>query len=341
MLGLLRTLANEQPELDCRLLRLDPALPTEAAVRTHHGGSRRARCRTRNRPDAKPAAFVRRLRRGLPPPDPAEPARTRLAVGRPGLLGSLHWERFAPRAPGPGEVAIAVQAAGLNFRDLMWAQGLLPEEALMAGFSGTSLGLECAGVVTAVGAGVDDLAPGMRVIAVAPASLATEVVTLRRAVIPLPDGHGHGRRGDDPGRLPDRCLCAGAPRQPRAGRAGADPCGLGSVGLAAIQYAQHRGAVVYATAGSAPRRDMLRRLGVAGVFDSRSAGFADEVMAATGGEGVDVVLNSLSGDLMESGLHVLRPFGRFIELGKRDLVRQHPAGSAPAAPQHHLFRGRC
>lgn len=318
MLGLLRTLANEIPELECRLLRIDPALPGDAASRLIAAELAA--------PDAErevvwtPAGrFTRRLRRGAPPPDPGEAGATRLAVDRPGLLGSLRWERFEPRAPGAGEVAIAVQAAGLNFRDLMWAQGLLPEEALMGGFSGASLGLECAGVVTAVGPGVDDLVPGARVIAVAPAALASEVVTLRRAVIPMPDDMDMAEGATIPVAFLTAVYALGRLANLAPGERVLIHGGLGSLGLAAIQYALHRGAVIYATAGSPLRRDLLELLGVAGVFDSRSARFADDVMAATGGEGVDVVLNSLSGELMESGLRVLRPFGRFIEVGKRDL----------------------
>lgn len=318
LLGLLRTLANEMPELECCLLRLDPALSDEAASRliaaemTTHDAEREVVWTPAGR-------FVRRLRGGSPPSDQDVAGATRLAVGRPGLLGSLRWEAFMPRVPGPNEVAIAVQVAGLNFRDLMWAQGVLPEEALMGGFSGASLGLECAGVVTAVGPGVDDLMPGMRVIAVAPAALASEVVTLRRAVIPMPDNMNMAEGATIPVAFMTAVYALGHLANLAPGERVLIHGGLGSLGLAAIQYALHRDAVVYATAGSVLRRDLLELLGVAGVFDSRHARFADDVMAATGGEGVDVVLNSLSGELMESGLRVLRPFGRFIEVGKRDL----------------------
>ena len=82
----------------------------------------------------------------------------------------MRWagSRPRPRPPGPGEVAIEVHAAGLNFRDMMWAMGLLPEEALIDGFAGPTFGLECAGIVRAVGAGVADLAVGDRVAGFAP-----------------------------------------------------------------------------------------------------------------------------------------------------------------------------
>ncbi len=91
------------------------------------------------------------------------------------------------------------------------------------------------------------------------------------------------------------------------------------MGLAAIQYAKHCGAVVIATAGSEVKRSFLRLAGADHVLDSRDLGFCNEVREITAGQGVDVVLNSLSGEAMERSLEVLRPFGRFLELGKKDL----------------------
>jgi acyl transferase domain-containing protein/NADPH:quinone reductase-like Zn-dependent oxidoreductase/acyl carrier protein len=323
VLGLLRTLANEVPGLDARLLRLDPALAPAVAVR--HLAAELAAAEAE--PEVVCTAsgrLVRRLRQGLPPPPAAGPVR--LAIARPGVLASLRWEAFAPPPPGPGEVAIEVRAAGLNFRDLMWAQGLLPEEALIGGFSGVSLGLECAGVVAAVGVGVADLAPGDAVIAVAPAALATHVVTARRAVMRLPAGLDMAAGATIPVAFLTAVYALGHLARLQPGERVLVHGGLGGLGLAAIQYARHRGAVVYATAGSPARREVLALLGLAGVFDSRDPGFADALLAATGGEGVDVVLNSLSGALMQAGLRVLRPFGRFIEVGKRDLYADTSMG---------------
>src|SRR5207244_2552095 len=82
-----------------------------------------------------PTARLAPRLRSTPPRLAAAPKRRRLGVGRPGLLNSLAWEGFEPAAPGKGEVAIAVRAAGLNFRDVMWALGVLPDEALLNGFS--------------------------------------------------------------------------------------------------------------------------------------------------------------------------------------------------------------
>ena len=102
--------------------------------------------------------------------------------------------------------------------------------------------------------------------------------------------------------------------------------GAGGVGVAAIALAQRLGAEIYATAGSAEKRDYLKSLGVRAVMDSRSLGFADEVLAATGGEGVDLVLNALPGPFIEKGLACLAPSGRFIELGKRDIYDDRALG---------------
>ena len=105
--------------------------------------------------------------------------------------------------------------------------------------------------------------------------------------------------------------------------------GAGGVGLAAIQYARHRGAEIFVTAGSEVKREFLRQLGADHVLDSRSLAFADEIRLLTGGEGVDVVLNSLSGEAMERSLGLLKPFGRFLELGKRDFFMNTRVGLRP------------
>lgn len=103
----------------------------------------------------------------------------------------------------------------------------------------------------------------------------------------------------------------------------------GGVGSAALAIARLRGAEVLATAGTDEKRKHLRELGVLHVMDSRSTAFGDETLAATGGEGVDVVLNSLTGDLLRRGLELLRVRGRFIEIGKRDIMADSALGLAP------------
>ena len=105
--------------------------------------------------------------------------------------------------------------------------------------------------------------------------------------------------------------------------------GAGGVGLAALQICQSVGAEVFATAGSPEKRDFLRSLGVAHVFDSRSLAFADEIREVTRGEGVDVVLNSLPGEAIPKSLGLLRAYGRFLEIGKTDIYQNRLLGLAP------------
>jgi NAD(P)-dependent dehydrogenase (short-subunit alcohol dehydrogenase family)/acyl carrier protein len=97
--------------------------------------------------------------------------------------------------------------------------------------------------------------------------------------------------------------------------------GAGGIGMAAIQLAHHLGAEVIASAGSPAKRALLRVLGVKQVIDSRRADFADTVREWTNGRGVDVVLNALAGEAIPMGLSCLAPFGRFIEIGKRDIYQ--------------------
>jgi NADPH:quinone reductase-like Zn-dependent oxidoreductase/aryl carrier-like protein len=100
----------------------------------------------------------------------------------------------------------------------------------------------------------------------------------------------------------------------------------GGVGLAALQIAQHVGAEVFATAGSPEKQALLQLLGVQHVMDSRSLAFADQLMEITGGQGVDIVLNSLAGKAIAKGISCLAPYGRFLELGKRDIYQNSKLG---------------
>jgi NADPH:quinone reductase-like Zn-dependent oxidoreductase/NADP-dependent 3-hydroxy acid dehydrogenase YdfG/acyl carrier protein len=320
--GLRRVIANECPDLDCRVLHLAEGAPGAAAFVAAEAAA----------PGDEPEViltshgrFVPRLRTGPGGPPAVLPA-ARLVIPRPGLLSGLGWEAIAPTPLGPDGVEIAVAAAGLNFRDVMSALGLLPDEALLDGFGGPTLGLECSGTVTAIGTDVTGLAPGDRVIAIAPSALATTVVTRRYAVLRLPDEIDLVAAATLPVAFMTAVYALGHLARLRPGERVLIHGAAGGVGLAALQYALHRRAIVYVTAGTAARRGVLLRLGAAAAFDSRALDFADDLLAATGGEGVDVVLNSLSGAAMERSLQLLRPFGRFLEIGKRDLYADSRIG---------------
>jgi acyl transferase domain-containing protein/NADPH:quinone reductase-like Zn-dependent oxidoreductase/acyl carrier protein/short-subunit dehydrogenase len=328
LLGFRRVLANEIGIARCRLLRIDPSFTAAEAdsllrreLADDDGEDEIAWT-----PAGRLVPRVRRLPKPIPGPDRPPVS---LAIGSPGLLGSLVWNSLPECAPAPDEVLIEVTAAGLNFRDVMWAMGLLPDEALLRGFAGATLGLECAGRVVAVGRGVSGYTPGMRVMGLAPAALASRVVTAAHALMPIPDGISDAEAATIPVASLTVAYALGHLAHLAAGERVLIHGAAGGVGLMAIQYARARGAEIFVTAGSQAKRATLQLLGVAHVMDSRSLSFADEILRVTNGEGVDVVLNCLSGTAMERGLGLLRPFGRFLELGKRDLYGNTSVGLRP------------
>ena len=220
-------------------------------------------------------------------------------------------------------------AAGLNFRDIMYASGLLPDEMLDDGFAGATLGLECAGVVTVAGEGADEFRPGDEVLAFAPACFSSHVIAPVTTVIPKPADWSFEAAATVPTAFFTVYYAvshlAGLKRGEKILIHGA----TGGVGLAAIQYAQHCGAEIFATAGSEEKRQFLSLLGIKHTLNSRSLDFADQIMSLTGGEGIDVVLNSLAGEAIDKSLSVLRPGGRFLELGKRDYFENTRIGLRP------------
>jgi phthiocerol/phenolphthiocerol synthesis type-I polyketide synthase C len=327
--GLGRVLQNERPELRCRVLDLpaiaefDDGLAEALAAEALWDGDE-----VEVALDAA-SRWAQRLR-------PAPAARTTaLAEGElerlhapGGGLDNLDWVRQPRPAPDPGEVEVEVRAAGLNFRDVMFAMGALPAEILESGFVGPSLGMEAAGVISRVGEGVTNLKPGDRVASFGKASLGTYVVTRASAAVKLPAriGFAEGATLITAFFTVTYALerLAALERGERILIHGA----AGGVGMAAVQYARHCGAEVFATAGTEEKREIVRLLGVADdhVLDSRSDDFAERIRRLTGDEGVDVVLNSIAGEAVHRGLSLLRPFGRFIELGKVDFVTNSRIG---------------
>ncbi|WP_327072447.1 zinc-binding dehydrogenase [Kitasatospora purpeofusca] len=267
------------------------------------------------------------------PFDPELDTNQRLLAVRPGLLESLTPTRWERTAPGPGQVEIEVAAAGLNFSDVLKAMGAYP------GAAGTvPLGVECAGRVSAVGAGVERFRVGDRVMAVAPSALAAYTTTEEHLVAPRPSALDDEQAAAVPVAFLTAVYGLGHLARLRAGETVLVHSASGGVGLAALAVARRCGARVFATAGTPAKRSFLRELdGVELVTDSRSTDFATEVAAATGGRGVDVVLNSLTGEALRLGLGLLAPGGRFVELGKRDIHDDSPIGLGGLKANRALF----
>ncbi len=260
---------------------------------------------------------------------PALSTTLRLGFQFAGQLRNLRWQAFPRTRPAADEIEIEVAATGLNFRDVMYALGLLSEEAVENGFAGPTLGLECAGVVIGVGAGVEGFGLGDRVVAFGPSSFSNHVLTKASGVSRIPPGISFEAAATIPSTFFTAYYALHHLARLREGEKILIHGAAGGVGIAAIQLAKYFGAEIFATAGSDEKRDFLRLLGVDHIFDSRSLAFADEILAVTQGKGVDVVLNSLAGEAINRNFRVLKPFGRFLELGKRDFYENTKIGLRP------------
>src|SRR5262249_27983353 len=205
---------------------------------------------------------------------------------------------------------------------------MLPDDMLEDGFTGPTLGLECAGRIIRVGSSVKNLEVGDRVVAFAASAFATHVTIPALHAVKLSPNLSF----EDAATIPVAFMTAYYSLITLADLKKDEWVlihgAAGGIGMAAIQVGQSVGARIIATAGSPAKRDLLRALGVQHVLDSRSIGFVDTAREITGA-GVHVVLNSLAGEAMERSIACLRAFGRFIELGKRDYVTNTHIGLRP------------
>ncbi|WP_108662082.1 type I polyketide synthase [Acuticoccus kandeliae] len=236
-----------------------------------------------------------------------------------GSIDNLLLKEVPPTASiEPGSVEIAIKSAGLNFKDIILALGMLPPELLKDSPVGPLMGLEGAGEVVRVGEGVTNVTVGDHVMVMAEGCFASHLTVPAQAVQKLPSGWSYPEAATLPVVGLTVVYALSTVARLRAGETFLVHGGAGGIGLLAIQYAKSLGAKVIATAGSPEKRDLLKALGVDCISDSRTLKFDEDVRAFTNGEGVDVVLNSLAGDAMLTTLDLLKPFGRFVEIGKRD-----------------------
>jgi acyl transferase domain-containing protein/acyl carrier protein len=332
MWGIGRAVAREYPELHATLVDLSE-LPTAAEARelarqiSLNGGEDRIALRGQDQYVARLTAHTASNTESERLGDGEE---YRFEIASAGVLDNLALRAFHPRPPGPGKIAIEVVASGLNFIDVAKSMGIYPglDPAKPVG-----LGLECAGRVVAAGPGVTDFVPGDAVIAVAPSGqhsmLASQVTIPAKWAFKKPTRLSF----DEAATVPITFLTAYYSLVELARAQRGDSvlihAAAGGVGMAAVQIASWIGAKVIATVGSKEKEEYVRSLGVSHVFHSRSLDFGTGVMEATGGRGVDIVLNSLTGDFISRSFEVLAPYGRFVELGKRDIYEDRQIGLFP------------
>ncbi|MFJ6775812.1 SDR family NAD(P)-dependent oxidoreductase, partial [Kitasatospora sp. NPDC091257] len=231
----------------------------------------------------------------------------------PGTLEALELLPVDPAAPlAPGAVRLGVRAAGLNFRDVLGALGMYPGEVVLGG--------EAAGVVLEVGPDVEGLSPGDRVFGLCPAAFGPVAVTDHRLLAPMPAHWSFAEAAAVPIAYATAYYGLVDLAGLRAGESVLIHAAAGGVGTAAVQVARHLGAEVYGTASPA-KWEAVRALGVAAdrIASSRDTGFARRFAEATGGRGMDVVLDALAGEFVDASLDLLPRGGRFIEMGKTDV----------------------
>jgi NADPH:quinone reductase-like Zn-dependent oxidoreductase len=247
----------------------------------------------------------------------------RADVRDPGLMDLITFRRRSRTELGDEMVEIAVQAAALNFKDIVNAMGLLPENAVAGGLTSHRLGLEVAGHVLRAGRLVRHVDVGDEVIARVSEGFCGCVTTPGRYVIRKPARLTPVQSAAVPLVYVTAWYSLHHLARMTHGETLLLHSAAGGVGGAAIQLALRAGVKIIATVGTKEKRDYLKQLGVEHVFDSRSLDFSNHVMEVTGGHGVDIVLNFLTGRFIPQSLKCLAPFGRFVEIGKLDIYRNN------------------
>ncbi|KAL8941461.1 MAG: hypothetical protein Q9211_001817 [Gyalolechia sp. 1 TL-2023] len=276
---------------------------------------------TRALPDPKKDQYVVRETCGaVPEPQPFhQPDRPlKLDVGRIGLLDSIRFthDEELLSALGPNDVEIAVAAVGMNFIDIMMSLGQIPPSR--------KPGQECSGTINAVGKDVRALAVGDRVCALASGSYGNMVRTSQHWAVKIPPAMSFHHAASIPVIFCTAYFALMDVGRLSAGESVLIHAAAGGVGQAAIMLASRAGADVYVTVGSTEKKNlMMEEYGIPEdrIFSSRDSSFAVELMAMTGNRGIDIVLNSTSGDILHQSWQCLAPLGRFLEIGKRDFVQ--------------------
>ncbi len=309
--GLGRVVAQEAAQLCPRMLDLDPAGKTQADHLVNEMLFPDPETQVAYRDGHRLAARLVRSGSARTRLDLPEEQAWRLMPDAEGALAGLHAEPTKQLELQPGQVRVEVEAAGVNFLDVLLSLGVVDS-------ADPRLGEEFCGRIVEAAPDVTEFAAGDRVVGLAFGTFGPEVVTQADLVAPAPEGVSSAALAT----IPSAFVSAGLSFE----EADLNPgdrvlihTASGGVGLAAVQLAQAAGLEVFATA-SAPKQAYLRSLGIEHVFDSRTTGFGQEVLEASGGVGVDMVLNSLTGPgFIEDSLSCLADGGSFIEMGRRDI----------------------
>ncbi|MEP5729523.1 MAG: SDR family NAD(P)-dependent oxidoreductase [Sulfitobacter sp.] len=331
LVALLRTIANEVPEvrfgqIDAddltlntpkRILSAIVGMGNETEIALRENGDFAARL-NRVWPEEMPAR-----NKTIAQDDPN--GNFCVTMDTAGVIDNLEIVECPLEDIGADEVRVRVAAVGLNFRDVMAVTGLLPREA-EGEPAWRNLGLEFSGTIVAVGQNVKTLAIGDRVMGMGKRCL-QRFLTMHHSVLArIPEHVSMEEAATIPSAFATAHYTLNRVGRLSQGEKVLIHVATGGVGTAAVQMAKNAGAEIFATAGSPEKRALLKKQGIKHVMNSRDLSFADEIMRKTDGRGVDVVLNSLPGPFIDKGIEVLAPYGRFLEIGKRDVYEDNSIG---------------
>ncbi|OQE44094.1 hypothetical protein PENCOP_c002G01853 [Penicillium coprophilum] len=241
--------------------------------------------------------------------------RFKIQIGNPGALDSVYFVDDNPLPLGEDQIELQVRASGLNFKDIVVSMGQLAQ---------SYIGIECSGIVSSVGSNVKDFKVGQRVMAMPEGCFSTYARCSVTSAVEIPADMSFEVAATVPVVFCTAYYALFDLGQLQAGERVLIHAGAGGVGQAAIMLAQMTGADIFITVGSLDKkRYLMIQYGIPEdrIFYSRDASFARSVRRATGGVGVDVIVNSLAGELLRETWECLAPFGRFVEIGKADITK--------------------
>lgn len=320
--GLASVIENEHAAFSIKLIDIDDESHSTKWIDEIFGGADESAVAIRNN-----KVFAKRLRETTSPSGMQQKkmVNTResgvaLRTGSSAGYKDLYYEEKTRKAPAADEIEIRVSDAGINFKDFLKVTGQISRKALEGTFFGQGLCMECAGIVTRAGDKVVKFKAGDRVLCINPAdSFQSFITTTTKLVIHQPASlQQNGSHVMIAFLTMLHCLKTIA-RLTKGERILIHNA-TGAVGLAAIQYARFKGAEIFATAGNEEKRSYLRSIGVQHVYNSHDLQFVSEVMRDSADAGVDVVLSAMQGEALLQGMSLLAPYGRYIEIGKKDIV---------------------
>ncbi|KAF7158736.1 hypothetical protein CNMCM5623_003900 [Aspergillus felis] len=247
--------------------------------------------------------------------DPLANASVKIDIEACGLMESLCWSEDEPQPLGPDDVDVDIKYVGLNFRDIMISMGLMAHK--------DELGIEASGIIRRCGKNITQLRPGDGVVITQPGLFRTRAIVPFSRCVALSPSMSLEEGASLAVVFGTALYCLMDIARLEKGQSVLIQAACGGVGLAAIQVCQMIGAEIYATAGSNAKADYLvHTMGISRhrLFNSRDGSFLPALMSATRGRGVDVVLNSLSGELLHASWKCVAEFGKMIEIGKRDFL---------------------